>query len=108
MSLSKGKDFDETCRPIATRFQVSSDDAKLKNTSRLLWSRSDDKPGATGIVLATANYVSPNLSRIKINAVLSPGDACAMRANASISLELLIKFQRWWPWNIVRDLVYSV
>ena len=100
---------DSSCRPRAKYLKVSSEGKEFEPTVFSIWTAEDDQyANQNQVVLVTANYDSIAASTIKLNLGIFANSDCGTEVDEYIRIEITKKMKRWWPWNIVSDLIYSV
>ena len=101
--------FDGSCRPVAKSLHSAFSGELIAPSTFLLWTAKDDQSNQRDqIGLATANYESSKVSTIELNINVVTNHECEIEFDESIKIILTKKMRRWWPWNIVSDLIYSV
>lgn len=99
----------ENCRPVAKYLNISFSGEEVSPKVFKLWNADDDRPNqGNQIGLVTANYAAPNASDITLNIGVAGSQGCPTDFDKNVKVTLRKKMRRWWPWNIVADLIYSV
>lgn len=100
---------DQSCSLRPTYLKVYSSGNELMPSIFKMWTEEDARFSSENkIMLVTANYESVEVPELVLNLGITSNADCGMEFDENIEVELTKKIKRWWPWNVVSDLIHSV